>query len=61
MPALGVSESWCYKWRDRRPTARELHRQRLADEIKEIFTDSGGTYGSPKIFIRWSARGGASR
>ncbi|MFF9785297.1 MULTISPECIES: transposase [Streptomyces] len=56
-----MSESWCYKWRDRRPTARELHRQRLADEIKEIFTDSGGTYGSPKIFIRWSARGGASR
>lgn len=49
--ALGVSESWFYKWRGRRPTGRELRRQRLADEIKEIFTESGGTYGSPKIFI----------
>ncbi|MFB0633373.1 IS3 family transposase [Streptomyces sp. AB3(2024)] len=49
--ALGVSESWFYKWRDRPPTGRELRRQRLADEIKEIFTESGGTYGSPKIFI----------
>ncbi|MFE5894909.1 IS3 family transposase [Streptomyces sp. NPDC056462] len=49
--ALGVSESWFYKWRDRRPTGRELRRQRLADEIEEIFTESGGTYGSPKIFI----------
>ncbi|MFF4789142.1 IS3 family transposase [Streptomyces sp. NPDC001276] len=49
--ALGVSESWFYKWRDRRPTGRELRRQRLADEIRQIFTESGGTYGSPKIFI----------
>ncbi|MFF4325592.1 IS3 family transposase [Streptomyces sp. NPDC001591] len=46
-----MSESWFYKWRDRRPTGRELRRQRLADEIQEIFTESGGTYGSPKIFI----------
>ncbi|MGW7171032.1 IS3 family transposase [Streptomyces sp. NPDC054884] len=49
--ALGVSESWFYKWRDRPPTGRELRRQQLADEIREIFTGSGGTYGSPKIFI----------
>ncbi|MFI8419464.1 DDE-type integrase/transposase/recombinase [Streptomyces sp. NPDC085479] len=56
--ALGVSESWFYKWRDRRPTGRELHRQRLADEIKESFTESGGTYGSPKIFILLVRKGG---
>lgn len=49
--ALGVSESWFYKWRDREPTSRELRRQQLAEEIKQIFKDSGGTYGSPKIFI----------
>ncbi|MFV5998550.1 IS3 family transposase [Streptomyces sp. NPDC056231] len=49
--ALGVSESWFYKWRGRRPTERELRRQRLADEIKEIFIESGGIYGSSKIFI----------
>ncbi|GGT34953.1 hypothetical protein GCM10010207_38840 [Streptomyces atratus] len=35
--ALGVSESWFHKWCDRRPTVRELRRQRLANEIKEIF------------------------
>jgi putative transposase len=55
--ALGVSESWFYKWRDRRPTGREVRRQRLTDEIREIFTESGGTYGSPKIFILLVRRG----
>jgi transposase InsO family protein len=49
--ALGVSESWFYKWRDRKPTGRELRRGQLTDEIREIFKESGGTYGSPKIFI----------
>jgi hypothetical protein len=48
---LGVSESWFYKWRDKPATAREIRRGRLADEIKRIFDDSGGTYGSPKIWI----------
>jgi putative transposase len=49
--ALGVSQSWFYKWHTRKPTPRELRRQQLSDEIKEIFKESGGTYGSPKIFI----------
>ncbi|MCZ4507444.1 IS3 family transposase [Streptomyces sp. ActVer] len=55
--ALGVSESWFYKWRDRPPTAREMRRQRLAEEIEEIFRSSGGTYGSPKVFIELIRRG----
>ncbi len=55
--ALGVSESWFYKWRDRPLTGREVRRQLLADEIEEIFTESGGTYGSPKIFILLARRG----
>lgn len=49
--ALGVSEPWFCKWRDRQLTGSDLRRQQLADEIKEIFTESGGTYGSPKVFI----------
>ncbi|WP_159053947.1 IS3 family transposase [Streptomyces sp. AS58] len=49
--AVGVSESWFYKWRDRAPTAREERRQRLVEEIEEVFHRSGGTYGSPKVFI----------
>lgn len=55
--ALGVSESWFYKWRDRPPAAREVRRQQLAEEIEEIFRGSGGTYGSPKVFIELVRRG----
>ncbi|MGW0778324.1 hypothetical protein ACWD01_32925 [Streptomyces sp. NPDC002835] len=58
---LGVSESWFYKWRDRQPAGRELRRQRLADEIEEIFTESGGTYGSQRSSSCWSVRAGVSR
>ncbi|GAA1918413.1 IS3 family transposase [Streptantibioticus ferralitis] len=44
-------ESWFYKHRNRRPTGREVRRQALAEAVKETFTKSGGTYGSPKIWI----------
>ncbi|MFI9588350.1 IS3 family transposase [Streptomyces sp. NPDC052236] len=55
--ALGVSESWYYKWRDRASTEREMRRQHLAEDIEEIFRCSGGTYGSPKVFIELVRRG----
>ncbi|WP_327365034.1 IS3 family transposase [Streptomyces sp. NBC_01217] len=48
---LGVSESWFYKWRDRPTTARELRRGQLADTIRQIFESSGGTCGSPKVWL----------
>jgi transposase InsO family protein len=47
--ALGVSQSWFYKWINRTPTARQQRRARLDAEIKRLFTASGGTYGSPRI------------
>ncbi|WP_245722832.1 IS3 family transposase [Micromonospora matsumotoense] len=47
--ALGVSESWFCKWRDRPPTRRDDRRIRLAAAIRKVFEDSGGTYGSPRI------------
>jgi putative transposase len=47
--ALGVSESWFYKWRDRPPTPRQQRRSTLAAAIRQVFNDSGGTYGSPRI------------
>jgi hypothetical protein len=57
--ALNVSQSWFYKWRDRPPT---LRRARLADAIRTIFDDSGGTYGSPRVADELRAsRGGRSR
>ncbi len=54
--ALGLSESWFYKWRDRRPTVRQQRRADLAVKIREIFDASGGTYGSPRVTLElWAA------
>jgi helix-turn-helix protein len=47
--ALGVSQSWVYKSINRVPTARQQRRARLDEEIRRLFTASGGTYGSPRI------------
>ncbi|WP_107093229.1 hypothetical protein [Streptomyces sp. MMG1121] len=51
--ALGVSESGCYKWRDREPTTREVRRQQLAEEIEEIFHSSVGKIetGEGKLYL----------
>jgi transposase InsO family protein len=54
--ALGLSESWFYKWRDRKATARRQRRAELAVKIREIFDASGGTYGSPRVTLElWAA------
>jgi len=55
--ALGLSESWFYKWRDRAPTPRQARRAELADRIRELFDASGGTYGSPRITLDLWAEG----
>ncbi|WP_219465686.1 IS3 family transposase, partial [Nonomuraea rhizosphaerae] len=51
--ALGVSQSWYYKWKNRigddAPTARQRRRADLDAEITRLFEASGGTYGSPRI------------
>lgn len=47
--ALEVSQSWFYKWINRKPTARDLRREQLDEQIRRLFTASGGTYGSPRI------------
>jgi putative transposase len=54
--ALGLPESWFYKWRDRPPTSRQVRRAELADAIRKIFDASGGTYGSPRVTLDlWAA------
>jgi hypothetical protein len=55
--ALGVSESWFYKWRDRLPTPRQQRRERLADAVRAVFDASGGTYGSPRVTLELRAAG----
>lgn len=47
--ALGVSESWFYKWHQRVPTARQLRKAALSERVAALFTASGCTYGSPRI------------
>jgi putative transposase len=55
--ALGVLQSWFYKWINRKPTARRQRRDRLDEEIKRLFTALGGTYGSPRITDNLRAAG----
>jgi putative transposase len=47
--ALGVSPSWFYKWRDRRPTSRQQRRATLDEAVKRSFDASDGRYGSPRV------------
>jgi hypothetical protein len=35
--ALGVSESWFYKWHERPATVRQLRRAALAERIGKLF------------------------
>lgn len=47
--ALQVSQSWFYKWINHKSTARDQRRELLDEQIRRLFTASGGTYGSPRI------------
>ena len=48
---LGVSQSWFYKWRDRPLTPRQARQKDLDAAITKFFTDSHGTYGSPRVWL----------
>ena len=51
-----MSQWWFYEWRDRPATTRQVRRGELADAIRKIFEDSGGTYGSPRVALDlWAA------
>ncbi len=47
--ALGVSQSWFYKWKDGELPPRAARRQRLGAEIARLFAERGGRDGSPRI------------
>jgi transposase InsO family protein len=55
--AMGVSESWYYKHRDRPPTARQQREADLAQAVWESFAGSGFTYGSPRVAQDLRAQG----
>jgi hypothetical protein len=50
--ALGVSESWFFKWHHRPPTLAEQRRAEVDAAVKAAFGASKGTYGSPGIHAR---------
>lgn len=52
-----MSESWFYRHRTRKPTGRRTRHLRLVAAVKDEFADSGGTYGSPKIWITLVRKG----
>ena len=54
---LKVSRSGYYRWRKRKPSQRELDNHRLDAEIREIYDNSKGRYGSPKITRELRDRG----
>jgi putative transposase len=47
--ALGVSQSWFYKWRDGDPSPRHARRAQLTAAITQLFEAHHGKYGSPRI------------
>lgn len=47
--ALGVSESWFFKWHNRPPTPAEQRRAEVDAAVAAAFGASKGTYGSPCV------------
>lgn len=47
--ALGVSQSWVFKWRHGDASARRARREALTAEIKRLFAKHKARYGSPRI------------
>lgn len=47
--ALGVSESWFYKWHDRPPTPRQQRRTELDAAVAEAFENAHRLHGSPRV------------
>jgi len=47
--ALGVSQSWFYKWHGGAPGPRAQRREKLKAEVARLFAGHEGKYGSPRI------------
>jgi transposase InsO family protein len=55
--ALGVSQSWFYKWKDGTLPPRAARRERLKAETARLFAARKGSYGSPRITADLRAAG----
>ncbi|HET9080444.1 MAG TPA: IS3 family transposase [Trebonia sp.] len=47
--ALGVSQSWFYKWKDGQLPVRAARRERLKAETARLFSEREGKEGSPRV------------
>jgi transposase InsO family protein len=56
---LKVSKSGYYAWRNRPESACALQNKAITAEIQQVFDDSKGTYGSPRVTKKLNAAGRA--
>jgi len=54
---LDVSRSGYYAWRGRPPSEREMENRKLYKKIEAVYDESGGVYGSPRIYDRLDEQG----
>lgn len=54
---LKVSRSGYYKWRNREKSTRELENEKLLEEIRKIYEEHKGRYGSPRITKEIKSKG----
>ncbi|WP_419551996.1 IS3 family transposase [Candidatus Poriferisodalis sp.] len=57
--ALGISESWFYRWRNGPPSGIEARRAALDAAVLACFEGSDRTYGSPRIWVQLRRAGRA--
>jgi putative transposase len=55
--ALGVSRAGYYAWLSRTPSAAEVRREELAEEVQAIHAEVKGRYGSPRVHAELAAKG----
>jgi transposase InsO family protein len=54
---LDVSRSGYYAWRGRPPSEREMANRELYKKIEDVYHESHGTYGSPRIYQELKRQG----
>jgi hypothetical protein len=54
---LDVSRSGYYAWRGRPPSEREMANQELYKKIEDVYHESHGTYGSPRVYQELKRQG----
>ena len=54
---LNVTRNGYYAWRNRPASTRRQHRVELMKQIGQVYEQSGGTYGSPRITVELKEQG----